>query len=132
VNKTVTITTNDPVQPKLNVPLSAFVEHGMAAEGGESLEAVLFGDRCAECHATPADGLTGAAAYDAVCQMCHGPISEYATSLPAEVLEPAALRSWIAEGRAEVGMPGYESAMGGPLSDEQIDTLVEALIIASE
>ena len=38
VHKTVTIKTNDPVQPSVDVPLSAVVEHGLDVEEGKPLE----------------------------------------------------------------------------------------------
>jgi cytochrome c5 len=132
VQKTVTIKTNDPVEPELDVPVSVFVEHSSQADTDEPLESVLFGEECGRCHAQPAAGLQGAAIYDAICQMCHGSLSEYVGSLPSEVLERATLRAWIAEGRAEVGMPGYDASVGGPLTPEQIDSLVDGMLGADE
>ena len=132
VTKTVTIKTNDPVQPELDVPVSVIVDHSAQADTDEPLESVLFGEECGRCHAQPAAGLTGAAVYDAVCQMCHGPMSEYVAGLPSSVTERGALRSWIAEGRAEVGMPGYDASVGGPLTPEQIDSLVDGMLGADE
>ena len=112
---------------------AATLARGYAEAAGQPLEAVLFGrDECARCHAAPAKDLTGMWLYEAVCEMCHGPLTEYATSLPPEVLEAEALRSWIADGRGEGGMPGYAESKGGPLDDAQIDTLVEIIGAASE
>ena len=128
MHKTVIIKTNDPERPEIDVPVSVFVEHSTAAPDDEPLESVLFGEECARCHAAPAAGLEGAAIYDAICQMCHGPLTDYLAELPPSVLERSALRSWIAEGRAEGGMPGYAPAKGGPLTEEQIDSLVDDMI----
>ncbi len=132
VAKTVTIVSNDYTQPSLDVPLFAVVEHGVDSASTQPLEEILFGGECAECHADPAGDLTGEELYDAVCMMCHGPVREYAASLPSEVEDRETLRSWIADGRGDLGMPGYSAEKGGPLTDEQIDTLVEILLIAQD
>ena len=132
VTKTVTIVSNDYTQPSIDVPLFAVVEHGVDSASAEPLEGILFGGECAECHADPAGDLSGAELYDAVCIMCHGPVNEYAASLPSEAQSRDALREWIADGKGDLGMPGYSAKKGGPLTDEQVDTLVEILLIAQD
>jgi len=131
--KTVTITSNNLTQPVVEVPVYATVIHGVDAGESEPIEDVLFGrEECAECHADPATGLSGVVLYDAVCAMCHGSISDYAAALPAEIRSLDALRTWTAQGDGAVGMPGYATDKGGPLTDEQIESLVQALLTAGE
>ena len=60
--------------------------------------------------------------------MCHGPITDYAKGLSPELMAEARLRPWVAEGLGANGMPGYATERGGPLSDEQIDSLVELML----
>ena len=128
VDKSMSIHSSDPFNPQLDVPVRAIVEHGIEEGSAESLEEVLFGrDECVECHATPAGDLQGADLYAAVCEMCHGQLWEYSAAIPADVTDEAALRTWIADGDSSVGMPGFSSAKGGPLTPEQVESLVEAI-----
>jgi mono/diheme cytochrome c family protein len=130
VTKVVTIISNDQAHPQLDVELHAVVEHGADGAPSEPLEDILFAGECARCHADPAATLTGAPLYSAICGMCHGELQEYAASLEPGVAEREALRAWIADGQGDTGMPGYSEAMGGPLTEEQIDMLVETLLVA--
>jgi hypothetical protein len=125
----VRITSNDDSQPTVVVPIHAQVDHSLDVGEGEPIEDVLFGrPECAKCHAFPAEDLTGIWLYDAVCVMCHGDINEYAASLPTTDRET--LRTWVADGVSDSAMPGYAAEKGGPLDDQQIDTLVEIMVVA--
>lgn len=120
---------NDPVRPSIPIPVRAFVSNESPTTSSESLESVLFGrQECAKCHADPAKGLVGADLYQAVCKMCHGDISPYASSKKVASLSVGALRGWIADGKNEEGMPGFSTKLRGPLSEGQIDSLVNALV----
>jgi mono/diheme cytochrome c family protein len=132
VTEIVTIASNDPSQPTTDVPVRAMVEHWTSANASETLQTALFGrPECASCHAEPAaGGDTGARLYNGVCAMCHKQLAAYAVSPPVTALDRKALRSWVADGRTEAGMPGYSTRLGGPLSDAQIDSLVDALLLA--
>ena len=131
VTEFVTITSNDPSQPTTDVPVHAVVEHWTSADSSETLGAALFGrPECSACHADPAkSGDTGARLYTEVCAMCHRELSAYALGRPV-TLDRKELRSWVADGRPDKGMPGYSTSQGGPLSDRQIDSLVDALVVA--
>lgn len=129
--KKVTIASNDPERPAVTVRISANVDHTLDLVPGEPIEDVLFGRAdCARCHADRGKGMTGVPLYRALCAMCHGMLEEYAPSLPEAIRNRAALRGWVADGKGERGMPGYSLDNGGPLTDEQIDTLVESMLDA--
>lgn len=133
MTKLVTIATNDPKNPTIEVPLHATVLHGKDIAAGASFSAVLFRmPACAECHATPAGKLTGVELYAAVCEMCHGPLGTWAQSLPASRRSRAVLWDWTANGRKGTSMPGYLASKGGPLTKAQVDSLVEAAIDAQK
>ena len=132
VTEIVTIASNDPSQPKTDVPLRATVEHWTSANASETLQTALFGrPECASCHAEPAKGGDmGARLYNGVCAMCHKQLAAYAVSPPVSALDRKALRSWVEDGRTDAGMPGYSTRVGGPLSDAQIESIVDALLEA--
>lgn len=93
-------------------------------------QAVFRGD-CARCHAEPAHDLTGADLYVAVCAVCHD--SPHRASMvpllgmPGLSRDPAFWRATITDGRPGKLMPAFARAHGGPLSDAQIDSLVDFL-----
>ncbi|MBI2820633.1 MAG: cytochrome c, partial [Acidobacteria bacterium] len=90
----------------------------------------IFSEECRSCHADPAAGKTGQALYESLCATCHGSLEvrDHVRSLNAahvaEDEDLVDLRELIAAGNGR-GMPGFSSAEGGPLSDAQIDSLVE-------
>ena len=112
------------------IPVERKVEEGThPPTAGQSL---LIGS-CAGCHAAPAAGRTGADLYAAVCAMCHG---DNATGGLAPSLreqdylasrDDVELHGYITYGSANPKMPGFSALMGGPLSEPQIDSLVELL-----
>jgi mono/diheme cytochrome c family protein len=137
VRKTLAVTSNDPSEPSVLLTIRAKVEVVTPPEPeagahppirGQSL---LMGD-CATCHAQPASGKTGEPLWSAVCAMCHGPEGEgtehgpglrapdYLSSRDDEDLATA-----IAYGTSNPRMPGFVELMGGPLSQEQVSSLVE-------
>lgn len=129
IAKEVVISSNDPTYPTVTAHLRADVDHALDLTPGKPIEDALFGQAdCARCHADPAEGLTGADLYKAVCQMCHGSLQEYAASLPVAIRDRGVLRGWIADGKGKRGMPGYSADKGGPLTAEQLNTLVQSIL----
>jgi cytochrome c oxidase cbb3-type subunit 3 len=67
------------------------------------------------------------------CQGCHGetggfgPAPHISDPLYLKLATPQAIRQVIAEGRHGTPMPVFSAALGGPLSDKQIDTLVDGI-----
>lgn len=90
-------------------------------------QAVLRGD-CARCHAEPATGKRGQELFFAVCTVCH--LAPLRASMVPDLLEAkeprdaAYWRRWIGEGKDGTLMPAFATAQGGPLSGEQIESLV--------
>ncbi|MBY0451153.1 MAG: DUF1573 domain-containing protein [Cyanobacteria bacterium] len=136
VEKTVTIVSNDPVRPVVTVQLKGQV---MAIVMGHEKIAVkdptvLFKGKCAECHVKKGIGKSGAALFRADCAMCHG---DSAQGHVAKALVPGPyhslefrkhIRQIIANGSPHTPeMSPFSQKNGGPLSEGQIDSLVQYL-----
>jgi cytochrome c553 len=91
----------------------------------------VFRDDCARCHLEKSRGLMGAALYKEACGICHD--SEHrATMVPdlGSLKHPTDAAYWrtiIADGKDKTLMPAFSGGRGGPLSNEQIESLVEYL-----
>lgn len=128
VVRIITVLSNDSEEPELTLRVTAHVDASMhqAFKSGET----LFGEKCGSCHAAPAQGKTGADLYDAACWFCHGRYREGKTApaLPPypDTADPF-LTEIIQRGRAGTEMPAFAVDQRGPLSEEQIRSLVEWL-----
>lgn len=93
-------------------------------------QSVLKGD-CAVCHVTPGVGKKGGDLYVAVCGVCHE--AEHRASmvpLLRALNKPMKAEDWrrvITEGKPDSLMPAFANDHGGPLTPEQIDSLVAYL-----
>lgn len=91
-------------------------------------QAIFKGD-CARCHVEPGVGKMGKELYTAVCGVCHE--AEHRASMVADLHNPKQevsrelWRVWVTYGKPGTLMPGFSKAVGGPLSNEQIDTLID-------
>lgn len=89
----------------------------------------VFRGECASCHRKPAIGKTGAELFHAACAICH--LAPHRASMVPDLMvarEPrdeAYWRKWISEGKEGTLMPAFAEEHGGPLSEEQIRSLVE-------
>lgn len=90
----------------------------------------VFRNDCAACHAAPTVGKQGEALFKAACTICHAESGHRASMVPD--LGVATVKrdrnywgKWISEGREGTLMPGFAQVHGGPLSAEQITSLVE-------
>jgi len=98
-------------------------------------QAVFKGD-CMQCHAETAKDSAGhdkmgQELYAAVCGICHES-SRRATFVPdlhhlKDPTSAAFWRTWITGGKPGTLMPAFAKSEGGPLSNEQIDSLVNYL-----
>ncbi len=133
VTKTVSVCSNDAKTPVVTIFLSMNVKDphiGMKEQDG----AKIFTDQhCASCHVAVGVGLFGRNLYNADCAMCHGPKAEGAVG-------PALFGPWddpkFADRMTEIlehgskvhrSMPGFAAEAGGPLAQEQIDSIVKYL-----
>ncbi len=93
-------------------------------------QSVLKGD-CAVCHVTPGVGKKGRDLYVAVCGVCHE--AEHRASmvpLLRALNKPMQADDWrrvITQGKPDSLMPAFAADHGGPLTAEQIDSLVAYL-----
>lgn len=91
----------------------------------------VFKDSCVKCHLEPGIGKTGKALYIAVCAICHE-TPRRASMVPDLATDdlPGSTEYWqrvIRYGTPGTLMPAFAQDYGGPLTSEQLDSLVEYL-----
>ncbi len=93
-------------------------------------QVVFKNQECAKCHADPVKGKQdGRLIYAAACGICHDSHLR-ASAVPdlralPHPTDAEHWRKWITYGREGSMMPAFAEAEGGPLTDEQIGTLVD-------
>jgi len=93
-------------------------------------QAVFKGD-CANCHSTPTIGKMGSELYQAGCAICHD--AEHRAPIVPDLhnlkhpTDAAHWRQWITASKPGSLMPAFAKEFDGPLSTEQIESLVEYL-----
>jgi len=94
-------------------------------------QAVFRGD-CANCHSKPTLGKKGEELFTAACAICHESDQRavLVTDLHALKQTPtkAYWEAWIRNGKVGSMMPAFALEKHGPLSNEQIDSLVDYLM----
>ena len=94
-------------------------------------QAVFKGD-CARCHVEPAKGKMGRELYAAACGVCHE--AEHRATMVTDLHNlkspPNAeyWKSFVVNGKPGTLMPAFSQTQGGPLTDEQIASLVDYLV----
>jgi len=96
-------------------------------------QAVFKGD-CAKCHVDKAKGLMGKQLYVAACGICHdaNPRATMVTDLH-HLKHPTSYAYWqqiITDGKPRTLMPAFGTEHGGPLSEDQINSLAKVLVQA--
>ncbi|MCX6895264.1 MAG: c-type cytochrome [Verrucomicrobia bacterium] len=91
----------------------------------------IFKGSCVSCHVTPGEGKTGGELFKAVCGVCHE-AAHRASMVPDlhSLNHPTNRdhwRAWITGGKPGSLMPAFQKAQGGPLTEDQINSLVEYL-----
>jgi mono/diheme cytochrome c family protein len=95
----------------------------------------VFKNDCATCHKTPTEGKMGQELFAAACEICHdpkGPGESRAGMVPDlhALKHPTDYAYWkmiITIGKPGTLMPAFGSVAGGPLTDEQVDSLAKTL-----
>lgn len=140
VSKEITVSSNDPANPSMDLYVRANVSDPHANLGGEA-GVKIFKGRCAACHVALGEGKSGEDLYLADCAMCHSFRGKdgniVAPSLYAfDVKNPDVAKSFrrvIEEGSpTHRSMPGFAKEKGGPLSKKQIDSLIKYFATAKE
>jgi mono/diheme cytochrome c family protein len=94
-------------------------------------QAVFKGD-CAKCHVEPLIGKTGKELFTAACGICHE--AEHRATMVTDLhnlkITPNAeyWKFFIVNGKPATLMPAFSQAQGGPLSDAQVNSLVDYLV----
>lgn len=92
---------------------------------------IVFKGSCATCHAAPTVGKQSEALYTAACAICHD--APHRASMVPDLRAPDRpnhaeyWREWITNGREGSLMPAFARAHGGPLDEQQIESLVQYL-----
>jgi mono/diheme cytochrome c family protein len=94
-------------------------------------QAIFRGD-CANCHSKPTLGKKGEELFTAACAICHESDQRALLVPDLHALKNTPTRAywdaWIRNGKVGSMMPAFTLEKRGPLSDEQIDSLVDYLI----
>ena len=92
----------------------------------------VFQGQCASCHAAPAESRYGVELFEAVCAICHQSKHRAAMvpdlAVAKEKRDAAWWTRWVEDGRDGSLMPGFARPRGGPLTGQQIESLVEYLL----
>ncbi len=140
VTKTVTVVSSTgsyPLLAKAVLPAEAFAQMQRMTERSRNLQIAaadrqaVFRGNCADCHVTPAVGKTGKELYNTACGICHE-AEHRGTMVPLlRDREGTFTRDywvgWIRNGKEGTLMPAFDSRKGGPLTDEQMESLADYL-----
>lgn len=137
VAKTVTVVStvgSVPLLVKSVLPKDAYEQMQRMGDRSRNLQiaaadrqAVFRGD-CARCHVEPTVGKLGKDLYVSACGICHD-AEHRASMVPALRGRPGTFHSdywtqWIRVGKEGSLMPSFDHSKGGPLTEEQITSLV--------
>lgn len=140
VTKTVTIVSSVgqfPLTAKAVLPQEAFTQMQRQDNRARNLQVAaadrqaVFRNDCATCHVQPAVGKHGRELYATACGVCHE--AEHRASMVTQLRgRPGSFPrdywlNWIRNGKDGSLMPAFELKKGGPLSDDQIESLATYL-----
>lgn len=136
IYKWVDVTYASNAQKRLNLKVIMPEDANMKRNQNQQMarndrQAVFKGD-CAKCHAVPTQGKMGKELYVAACDICHG-ATPRATMVPDlhainHSTDLNYWKVWISGGKTGTMMPAFSIKEGGPLSDEQIDSLAQVML----
>lgn len=133
VTKTVSVLSNDPINPNYKFYMSMNVKNAHKDLTEAGMAKIFTSDRCNSCHVAKGNGLFGEELYKADCAMCHGKLGLGAIGPqllgPYENSDFKKAMEKVASYGSPVhrSMPGFLVDAGGPLSKEQIDSILKYL-----
>jgi Protein of unknown function (DUF1573)/Cytochrome C oxidase, cbb3-type, subunit III len=120
------------VYVKAHIPQPSITDRQKNQELAKSDRQAVFRNDCVQCHVTPAVEKMGKELYDKACGICHD--SEHRAAMITDLgslNHPVDAEFWklmVAGGKPGTMMPAFAQDQGGPLSKEQIDSLVDYLM----
>ena len=132
ITKSVTISSNAKNQPEAMVHIQGrVVKSKLAHKEMMHLDGLFQGD-CASCHVNKGKGELGARLYEADCAICHGTKTDGkpGPELASEAMMHHTPKQWqniIENGIPHSAMPAFATKNKGPLSQEEISSLIEYL-----
>jgi len=130
VHKVVQVYSNDPKSPIVYLSMNGEVTPSEHPEMTGTRN--LFEGSCRHCHADRGTRKRAAALYSADCAMCHENHHRGGNFIAPDAarlgrLSRRRIRSVVLKGRRGTSMPAFGEDRGGPLSAEQVESLVEFL-----
>ena len=131
--KSLTVSANIPqAAPVANNPHTPGAQNAMGDRAKNIQNALadrqaIFKGDCRSCHVDKGVGKMGHELYAASCGICHD--AEHRAAMVPDLKVPRSERDlafwqkWIMEGKPGTLMPGFAQIHGGPLTQEQIDSL---------
>ncbi len=140
VIKTVTIVSSQgsyPLTVRSVLPEANLIANQKMSDRSKNLQIAaadrqaVFRNDCATCHVQPAVGKTGKELYVAACGVCHE-AEHKATMVPTLAGRTGSFpesywNQWVRSGKVGSLMPAFELKEGGPLTEDQIQSLTAYL-----
>lgn len=123
ISKTVQVHSNDPKKPQTALTISLRIKDEFHSKKHKSDK--IFDKPCSGCHIDSGKNKKGLALFTADCAMCHANNKSASPVQAFKNLPDERLRSAVEKGTDNSMMPGWSEQRGGPLTKEQIDSLVE-------
>lgn len=128
-DQTLTITTHLPESPQEEMNARDKAERVMNMLEATKNRQAVFQGKCVTCHVQPTIGKTGKELYDTACGICHDAKNRASMVANLKALKYGTPKTfweqWIRNGKPMSLMPAFEKKQGGPLTEEQIKSLVE-------
>ncbi len=139
VTKTVEVSSNDPEAPVVSLPIKMNIANRHEGLTDDGRVKIFTDEKCNSCHVLRGVGLGGKDLFEADCAMCHGEDAKGAVGgalIFGNYNDPKYekhIRDVISYGsKTHRSMPGFLDKAGGPLVQEQVDSLIKYLKELSE
>lgn len=122
IRKTVAVFSNDPDRQTvtLSLVMNVIDPYHTQKFGAKA----IFSSPCAECHVDRGKGKTGAALFNADCLICHRTGKPGKPFSDLKGMTQDDIRSATMSGIPGTIMPGFSWKEGGPLTSDDIDSIV--------